>query len=212
MSPDGSTKPLPEEKLLKLIRERNPRTPMAALAPAAQAAGAARPGLSVGGRAMGWPVRWSLLASGALAVVLVAELGYFAMQLSRPAPAIVVPLIPPVSADPVGPPAAPVGVPSLAQSAAPTLFESPLTAAQQEVRGTSIRRATSEVAKLLASRLTLMGVMAGNPSQAIIEDSQTKKSYFVSPGQPVVDGAVVDQVLDNRVILDLEGEKIELTL
>ena len=57
-----------------------------------------------------------------------------------------------------------------------------------------------------------MGIMAGNPGQAIIEDTQTKKSYFVSPGQPVVDGAMLDQVLDNRVILDFEGEKIELSL
>ena len=64
----------------------------------------------------------------------------------------------------------------------------------------------------MAARLTLMGIMAGNPGQAIIEDSQTKKTYFVTVGQGVVEGAVVEKILDNRIQLDLAGEKIELSL
>jgi len=60
--------------------------------------------------------------------------------------------------------------------------------------------------------LTLMGIVSGNPAQAIIEDAETKKTYFVTPGQMVVDGAVLERVLDNRVVLDLNGEKIDLTL
>lgn len=57
-----------------------------------------------------------------------------------------------------------------------------------------------------------MGIVSGNPGQAIIEDSQTKKTHFVTVGQVVVEGAVVEQVLDHHVILDLDGEKIDLTL
>ena len=57
-----------------------------------------------------------------------------------------------------------------------------------------------------------MGIVAGEPAQAIIEDTQTNKTYFVTAGQAVVEGAVLDKVLDNRVILDLDGEKIELSL
>jgi hypothetical protein len=101
-------------------------------------------------------------------------------------------------------------IPSLAQSASRPLF----TASPDVSEATSAgpRPAPSGSAALLASRLILLGIIAGNPGQAIIEDSQTKKTYFVSPGQAVVGGAVVDQVQDNRVILDVQGEKIELTM
>ena len=34
----------------------------------------------------------------------------------------------------------------------------------------------------------------------------------MTAGQTVVEGAVVEQVLENHVVLDLAGEKIELTL
>jgi type II secretory pathway component PulC len=64
----------------------------------------------------------------------------------------------------------------------------------------------------LVTRLTLSGIVAGDPAQAIIEDTETKKTYFVTAGQPVAEGAVLDQVESNRVILDLNGEKITLSL
>ena len=57
-----------------------------------------------------------------------------------------------------------------------------------------------------------MGIVAGDSPQAIIEDSETKKTFFVTAGQMVVDGAVVEQVLDHRVVLTVAGEKIELSL
>ena len=46
----------------------------------------------------------------------------------------------------------------------------------------------------------------------IIEDSETKKTFFVTAGQMVIEDAVVEQVLDSRVILTVAGEKIELSL
>ena len=101
-------------------------------------------------------------------------------------------------------------LPSLAESVSRPLFSPPADASGSASSGP--RQAPSGSAALLASRLTLLGIVAGTPGQAIIEDSQTKKTHFVSPGQAVVDGAVVDQVLDTRVILDFLGEKIELTL
>ena len=57
-----------------------------------------------------------------------------------------------------------------------------------------------------------MGIVSGDPGEAVIEDAETKKTYFVTTGQAVVEGATLERVLDNRVILDLGGEKIELTL
>ena len=97
-------------------------------------------------------------------------------------------------------------MPSLTASAARALF------APSAFTADASHAPPSVSAKLLASRLTLMGIVSGNPAQAIIEDSQTQKTYFVTTGQAVVEGAVLEQVLDNRVVLDLGGEKIELTL
>ena len=57
-----------------------------------------------------------------------------------------------------------------------------------------------------------MGIVAGNPSQAILEDSKTGKTYFVSVGQSAVDGAVLEEVRDNRVVLSVGGERFELGL
>ena len=73
-------------------------------------------------------------------------------------------------------------------------------------------RERSVAAKELAARLNLMGIVAGDQPQAIIEDSQTHKTYFVISGQAVSEGAVVEKVLENRVILSIDGETIELTL
>ena len=96
-----------------------------------------------------------------------------------------------------------------ASSASRPLFAAP--AGRAGTPGPS-RSAPSGSAQLLASRLTLTGVISGDPPQAIIEDSQTQKTYFVTVGQALAEGAVLDQVLDNRVILDFQGEKIELNL
>jgi len=99
-------------------------------------------------------------------------------------------------------------IPSLAMSASRPLFTSSADAASSNTP----RVQQSPSGKQLAAHLTLMGIVAGNPGQAIIEDDQTKKTYFVTVGQAVAEGAVVEQVLDHHVILDLDGEKIDLTL
>ena len=213
MSPDGSTKPLPEEKLLKLIREKAARPESQPPVPAGAAAGVGFSLSEAAGRAP--EVRWPVLAAGGLGAVLLLELAYLAIQLIRPVPTVPVVIPESQAAAQAGEGGStPLDVPSLAQSASPTLFVSPVSDSlgTPSPQTQSPRRGPSETAKLLASRLTLMGIVAGQSPQAIIEDAQTKKSYFVTVGQPVAEGAMVDQILDNRVILDLEGEKIELTL
>jgi hypothetical protein len=134
------------------------------------------------------------------------------VQALQPSPRMTAPPLPDASEAPGVSPDTLPPISSLAQSVSRPLFSPPADASGSASAPSGSRQAPSGLATLLASRLTLMGIMAGNPGQAIIEDSQTKKTYFVSPGQVVVDGAVVDQVLDNRVILDLQGEQIELTL
>lgn len=204
MSPDGSTKPPPEEKLLRLIRGRGPR-PVEPDVPVSAAQLPMKTALSLTGLGRRRPLRWSSIATWGLAVTLGLELLALMVQAARPMPAVQVPAAPIPSGEPE--PLPPLSIPSLAASASRQVFASPGLAAPS-----ATPQPRSGAAKLLAERLTLLGIVAGTPPQAIIEDTQTKKTYFVTTGQAIAEGAVVEQVLENRVILDLLGEKIELTL
>ena len=76
MSPDGSTKsPLPEEKLLRLIRGKH-------RPPEPSAAGAKPAALALRFDAPGWPK----LAVGALGAILVLEAVWLIVQAVRPLP------------------------------------------------------------------------------------------------------------------------------
>ena len=208
MSPDGFGKPPPEEKLLKLIRGRPARPPMEAAAfprpgavmtASAQAAKAlvSRPAA----RAPGWPT----IAIGVLAAFLILELVMLIVQALRPLPPVPLPVEAAAEAPPAPPPVP--EMPLLSASVSRPIFSPPAAGP-----AATVAVPVSNLAKLLASRLTLMGIVAGEPPQAIIEDAETKKTFFVTIGQMVVEGAVVEQVLDNRVVLNAAGEKIELSL
>ena len=204
-------KPLPEEKLLKLIRGKAhaaaPAAATAAVPPGAGDSGMKRSSAVARARSL----MGSRLLIVGLGVLLLIELILLAVQAVRPPPTVTVPEPAAVSGQSSEDTETPLPtMPSLAQSVSRPLFASPADVPQTESSGP--RQAPSGLAKTVAARLTLLGIIAGNPGQAIIEDSQTKKTQFVSPGQAVAEGAVVDQVLDNRVILDLQGEKIELSL
>ncbi|MDP3723581.1 MAG: type II secretion system protein N [Candidatus Omnitrophota bacterium] len=212
MSPDGSPKPPPEEKLLKLIRGKTLRGGTESAegsSPPSQAVSISLAGLP-GAGTQRW--RWPLLAAVGLGLVLGLELSVLVAQMTRPLPTVQMPSAPPASVPQAVPDADQPSeeLPSLAASVSRPLFavvkdEAP---SAQPVERAGPSRAATE----LAARLTLMGVVSGEQAQAIIEDTQTKKSYFVQVGQAVVEGAVLDQILDNRVILNFEGEQIELTL
>ena len=207
MSPDGFGKPPPEEKLLKLIRGKSAR-------PGFETAALRSPGqflpvstqtartlvLRPPPRRLAWPTA----ALAVLAAVLVAEGAVLVIQAARP----LAPIHLPAEAAPELPPAPPLvpDLPPLSGSASHMLFSSPSAAVAAPVGPVSAS------AKALTSRLTLMGIVAGEKPQAIIEDSDTKKTFFVTAGQMVVEGAVVDNVLENSVVLDLGGQKIELSL
>lgn len=210
MSPDGSTKPPPEEKLLRLIRGQQGRPQASTASP--QASGgphAATVATSdLGPRTQG--VRWVRPVVGGLSLVLAVEVVWLILEASRPLPSVNMPVIANPSAEAPTPPAGPsLEIPSLAESASRLLFTA---TADVSSSSPTPRPRQGTAAKLLASRLSLMGIVPGDPAQAIIEDSETKKTYFVTTGQAVVEGAVLEQVLDHHVILDLDGEKIDLTL
>jgi hypothetical protein len=215
MSPDGSPKPPPEEKLLRLIREKSlrPAVAVASVAPAG-------PAPSIGfvrqvPRSAQWPWLQALVA--VLAVLLAAEAGWLIWQVLQPAtsPATAALQLPVTLTSVEAPAAPPMELPSLAASATRSLFVAPVAqASASEGSPRPAARAASAAAKELAVRLSLNGIMGGDPAQAIIEDTVSKKTYFVTPGQSVADGAVVEEVSEaqKRVILDLDGERIELTL
>lgn len=59
--------------------------------------------------------------------------------------------------------------------------------------------------------LSLIGIIAGERPQAIIEEKKAGKSYFVYKGGSVGQVAVVD-ILTDSVILEYKGERFELVL
>ena len=213
MSPDGSAKQPPEEKLLKLIRGKGPRADAPSPLPAHAGGGTSAMTASSGGmagRARTTP--WPRIAIGCLGAALFIEVVGLLVEVMRPLPAIHVPAAP-------TPPVAPSGtaastaleIPSLEASLSRPVF-TPIASEHPAPRPSAAKPGLSGSAKQLASRLSLMGIVSGPPGEAVIEDSETKKTYFVTTGQSVVDGATLERVLDHRVILDLDGEKIELTL
>jgi len=207
MSPDGSTKPhpLPEEKLLNLIRAQQAARPVVAAPVPAGGAGS-----TAARQRSERTIRWVKPVVGCLSLVLVVEVVVLILQLTRPLPALNPPVLdmPSVHEPSVAAPSS-EELPVLAESVSRPLFASAVLGVPS-TQGS--RTSPSASGKVLATRLTLIGIVAGDPPQAIIEDAETKKTYFVTVGQMVVDGSVLNQVLDNRVVLDLDGEKIELSL
>ncbi|MBU3910954.1 MAG: hypothetical protein KKD90_00025 [Candidatus Omnitrophica bacterium] len=65
--------------------------------------------------------------------------------------------------------------------------------------------------KSLAVDLNLLGIITGDEKQAIIEDRKEGKAYFLYPGDNL-EGFEVISITDTGVILDRDGEKIELKI
>jgi len=59
--------------------------------------------------------------------------------------------------------------------------------------------------------LNLIGVIAGEELQAAIENKSIGKTYFVYKGE-YIDDVLVEDILENKVILNFRGERFELTL
>ena len=75
-------------------------------------------------------------------------------------------------------------------------------------KGTESGASTSvEVSK----RFNLVGIIAGERPQAIIEDSQTQKTYYLYRGQSV-SGVTVQEIGDGRIVLNYEGKEAELVM
>ena len=199
--------PPPEEKLLRLIRGQTSQPSSGTPASAPDAKADARVQAPVL-RARRWNFSWVTGTITALGLILIMEVGGLVMEATRRQPVIVAPRQLPVPAASANASTTPFDeMPTLASSVSGSVFASSPSSSTA-----SVRAMPSATAKQLASRLTLMGIVSGEPAQAIIEDAQTKKTYFAVIGQMVVEGALVEQILQNRVVLDMNGEKIELAL
>lgn len=62
-----------------------------------------------------------------------------------------------------------------------------------------------------AAKLRLQGIITEPVAQAIIEDTQAQKTYFLSPGE-MIGGIKIKEILPGKVILDFQGQEAELTL
>ena len=73
-------------------------------------------------------------------------------------------------------------------------------------------RGSSRVSKGEALQdLNLLGVITGDDNQAIIEDTKTKKTFFLYKGDSFREFKVYD-IREGSVTLDYEGERIELKM
>ncbi len=82
------------------------------------------------------------------------------------------------------------------------LFKSPPVKAQ-----TKVAAADMDVAR----KFSLVGIIAGAKPQAVIEDKETQKTYYVYPGQSF-SGVTVEEVGAGKVVLSYKGKQIELVL
>ena len=125
MSPDGSTRPPPEEKLLKLIRAKSPRP----IASSSVAQPLTSPGRGVSAfdvMARTQQLPWQKVVVACLGTILMIEAVLLVLQLARPAPEIIAPILPNSSSEEPSVQAQPTpDVPSIAQSAARPLFSTP---------------------------------------------------------------------------------------
>ncbi len=63
----------------------------------------------------------------------------------------------------------------------------------------------------LVKNLNILGIVAGDNNQAIIEDKQSKKTYFLYKGDSFGEFKVLD-IKDSGVILEHKGERIEMRM
>lgn len=63
----------------------------------------------------------------------------------------------------------------------------------------------------LPKGLSLLGIVKGDRNQAIIEDKEAKKTFFLYKGDTFGEFKVYD-IKNSRVILDYKGNKIELDI
>ncbi|OGX22913.1 MAG: hypothetical protein A3J51_00835 [Omnitrophica WOR_2 bacterium RIFCSPHIGHO2_02_FULL_45_21] len=85
-------------------------------------------------------------------------------------------------------------------------FKTSLTQETQDIK------MPAQIAPLeLLKGYTLAGVITGENPQAIVEDKTSKKAYFLNKGQYLGDFKI-DDIMEGKIILELKGQRFELSL
>ena len=63
----------------------------------------------------------------------------------------------------------------------------------------------------IAGTIGLVGIIAGDNPQAVLEDKKSQKTYYVTKGESF-NGFLVEEISQGKVLLDYQGKKIALSL
>lgn len=63
----------------------------------------------------------------------------------------------------------------------------------------------------ISKKFSLVGIIAGNRPQAVIEDKELKKTYYLYSGESF-SGVIVEEVGEGNVVLNYMGRQVELVL
>jgi len=77
--------------------------------------------------------------------------------------------------------------------------------------GSEPEKTSEAVNSDLIKDLNLVGIMAGDTPQAVIEDKKAQKTYYVTKGQ-LINEFKVDEIREGKIILNYRGAKFELYL
>jgi len=205
---------LPEERLLNLIKGKNRgRSVERSMDLPAKIPNASAPDImKVLSKIMSSKSELLKTANRYLLAVLIAVFAYAAYAIFSPAWQVS-----PVVQETSGRTAAPIGgaLPN-GHLLRPKLGDYPAYAAVISSRSlfktesAPAAPAVNQSASLLG-KFNLVGIMPGDRSQAIIEDKQTMKTYYLFKGDSF-DGAIVEDIGDGRVVLESGGERVNLVL
>lgn len=220
----------PEEKLLKLIRgeKRHKDKPAAEKAeplpsptetPSTGIQGIRSEGGTARAAADEW--RYFKFVNLALIIIIIITVGFFIFEIVSPKfkGAIEEPVQEPKAVDNLTRPQAPelptadheIQTPPFSTYAEVIGRRDLFKPQQPEVPPERSSEKTLEAAYNKLNDLSLIGIIAGEKPQAVIEDRKNQKTYFLYKGQ-TVNQMRVEDILGDRVIFVFEGERFELSL
>lgn len=83
----------------------------------------------------------------------------------------------------------------------------PVVAAAAEAPG----ELPAQVSTAIPSHLKVVGVLIGNPSEVIIEDTNAKQTYFIREGKPQA-GIGIEEVNRNEIVIKVEGRNVSIPI
>lgn len=73
------------------------------------------------------------------------------------------------------------------------------------------KKTLTQTASELLSGYSLKGILSEDTPQAIIEDKKTKQTYFLNQGDSL-GKFLIEEIKEGKITLDLEGQKVEMSL